>query len=241
MNKPMRKHIRANLWLLGLTLLLCSVVYPLVLLGAAQTPPLHAQAEGSLLYDQEGKAVGSQLIGQNFTHDEYFQPRPSATSPDPYNAEASGASNYAASNPALRARVAEALRSIVKYKGISPTGNSVQKDYELWSRKHPGEKFDAWLRTHPDIELEPVPADLVMASASGLDPHITLANALYQLDRVADKWAQISGRDKAQVRTEIEELLHQHAAAPLGGLVGVELVNVLEVNLALHDRYQPGS
>jgi K+-transporting ATPase ATPase C chain len=99
--------------------------------------------------------------------------------------------------------------------------------------------FDLWRQEHPEAELEVVPADLVMASGSGLDPHITLKNALYQLDRVAGKWAEKTKRNPAQVRTEIEALLGEMAAAPLGGLVGEKLVNVLEVNLALHQRFRP--
>jgi K+-transporting ATPase ATPase C chain len=78
---------------------------------------------------------------------------------------------------------------------------------------------------------------MVMASGSGLDPHITLKNALYQVDRVAARWADTTQRDPAQVRKEIEDLLRQQAEAPLGGLVGVDLINVLEVNLALRERY----
>jgi K+-transporting ATPase ATPase C chain len=84
-----------------------------------------------------------------------------------------------------------------------------------------------------------VPADMVMTSGSGLDPHITLKNALFQLDRVAAKWAEQIKRDPSQVRKEIENMLHQKAEAPLGGLVGVDLVNVLDVNLALKARYEP--
>jgi K+-transporting ATPase ATPase C chain len=99
--------------------------------------------------------------------------------------------------------------------------------------------FDMWLRDHATADLEPVPADMVMASGSGLDPHITLKNALYQLDRVAGKWAAETKSDAAKLRTEIQTLLRQKIEAPLGGLVGVELVNVLEVNLALRDRYRP--
>src|SRR5262249_40637952 len=96
---------------------------------------------------------------------------------------------------------------------------------------------DLWLQEHPQAGLEQVPADMVMASGSGLDPHITLKNAEYQLDRLAAKWAKEMKRDEVQVRKEIGDLLHEHAEAPLGGLVGVKLVNVLEMNLALRDRY----
>ena len=97
--------------------------------------------------------------------------------------------------------------------------------------------FDMWRQEHADADLEPVPADMVMASGSGLDPHITLKNAQYQLDRVAAKWAEKTKRDPARVRAEIEDLVRSKARAPLGGLVGEPLVNVLEVNLELRARY----
>src|SRR5262249_32360431 len=97
--------------------------------------------------------------------------------------------------------------------------------------------FDMWLQDHPEADLEKVPADMVMASGSGLDPQITLKNALYQLDRVAGKWAENTKQDPAKVRKEIEGLLRQKAGAPLAGLAGVPLVNVLEVNLELRNRY----
>jgi K+-transporting ATPase, c chain len=74
-------------------------------------------------------------------------------------------------------------------------------------------------------------------SGSGLDPHITLDNAKYQLDRVASKWAANLKRDPAQVRAEIEQILQGNASAPFGGLVGEQMVNVLEVNLQLRQRY----
>src|SRR5262245_5273996 len=97
--------------------------------------------------------------------------------------------------------------------------------------------FDMWRQEHPNEDLEPVPADMVMASGSGLDPHITLKNALYQLDRVAAKRAADTNRKVDDVRKEIEAILQQKKEAPLGGLVGVDLVNVLEINLALRDKY----
>ncbi|MHB1424822.1 MAG: potassium-transporting ATPase subunit C [Gemmataceae bacterium] len=96
--------------------------------------------------------------------------------------------------------------------------------------------FDMWLQEHPNVELMDAPADLVMASGSGLDPHITLKNAYYQLDRVVDAWAKKTGAKPDEVRKEIEVLLKQKAAAPFGGLAGVELINVLKVNVDLRER-----
>jgi len=97
--------------------------------------------------------------------------------------------------------------------------------------------FDMWRQDYPDADLQDVPGDLVTASGSGLDPHITLANAEFQLDRVAPKWANDTKRDAAAVRNEIEGILQHNASAPFGGLAGEKLVNVLEVNLELCKRY----
>jgi K+-transporting ATPase ATPase C chain len=97
--------------------------------------------------------------------------------------------------------------------------------------------FDMWRQDHPDVALNDVPGDLVTASASGLDPHITLDNAEFQLDRVAAKWADDKKRDVADVRKEIDAILQEKASAPWGGAIGEKLINVLEVNLELHKRY----
>ena len=119
--------------------------------------------------------------------------------------------------------------------------------FTTYSVEHPGRFpapgeissifFDMWRQEHPDVELDPVPGDMLMSSGSGLDPHITLDNAQYQLDRVAAKWAENTKRDPARVRREIEQVLREKAWAPLDGSVGEKLVNVLEVNLALRTRY----
>lgn len=328
----MPQHIRANLWLLVLTLLLCSLIYPLILLGVGQAV-FHDQAQGSLVYEGK-KPIGSRLIAQPFTDKdgnalaEYFQPRPSAVA---YRADASGASNWAASNYKLRERVARALGPIVKYGPNHPKkGQLVGPDIETWFQKdryqgkpgivaqwakeHPDsakawvqgdanklnaeyvvawwtrhhshspapaaeevvgdflasfsaehsgtwpatvehptadgkiEKriepvkegsdiqsvfFDTWRQDHPDEDLEPVPADLVMASGSGLDPHITRKNATYQLPGVAAAWAKKAGGDAHKIRSDIEALIQEKTEAPLGGLIGVDLVNVFELNRAL--------
>ncbi len=304
-------HLRANLWLTCLTLVLCSFFYPALLWVIGREVFPH-QAEGSILAGPDKKPIGSRLIAQPFSREEYFQPRPSAVG---YNAAASGGSNWASSNYLLRDRVARTLGLLVKYRD----GRLLAPDIDTWFHKNPalvnewatghpdvarawanadpghakliedwkktqsgavrdwksansGEPtpadlapaffrdfvknkpgswpkgngdplwsvpavfFDRWLRDHPSADLQPVPADLVMTSGSGLDPHITLKNARYQLDRVAGAWAKILNRDHAKVRQEIEVLLTEIKEAPFGGWFGGPLVNVLEINLALKTR-----
>jgi K+-transporting ATPase ATPase C chain len=383
----MAGHLRANLFLLLGTLVLCSVLYPAALWVIGQSTFRH-QAEGSLIKNSRGEVIGSRLIAQPFKGDEYFQPRPSAAN---YKGDASGASNWGASNYLLRDRVARQLGPIMKYgKGAEAfgkkEGDGIQADIEAWfqkdqyrgkpgivaqwarahpvvaqgwvkddklktayvaswleewkknspdeyakwlkenpstpepkaedvavpffeafsrshggadfivemgdvarafveaSRKRPGwfpsivERktldgqqavkavepvqqgediqgyfFDMWRQEHPDVPLEPVPADMVMASGSGLDPHITLANANYQLKhRVAaaqakkllkirsrKEWEDSFGRPlEEKIREEIVAVLREKKEAPLGGLVGVDLVNVLEVNMAMNVRME---
>src|SRR6266436_2891773 len=114
-------HLRANLWLVVLTLFIGAVLYPAVLLLVGQTC-FHDKAQGSLIAGPDGKPVGSRLIAQPFTGDAYFQPRPSAAS---YNGAASGASNWGASNYLLRERVARQLGPIVKYRSGPKKGQLV--------------------------------------------------------------------------------------------------------------------
>ena len=96
--------------------------------------------------------------------------------------------------------------------------------------------FDMWRQEHAEAKLADLPGDLVMASASGLDPHITLQNAMYQLDRVASKWASDLKRDPAALKKEISTMLEAAAEAPWYGIAGEEFVNVLEVNLELREE-----
>lgn len=122
----------------------------------------------------------------------------------------------------------------VKTVGPVKEGGDIQKLF-----------FDLWLGEHTDVELEKVPADAVMASGSGLDPDITLENAKWQLDNpragggksVAQAWAEATKTGEGEIHKEIEQLLQEKSFAPLGGLVGKPLVNVLEINLALQQKY----
>lgn len=121
--------------------------------------------------------------------------------------------------------------------------------FEKFSIEHPGKFpqsnkyiaslfFDMWRQDHPDAPLQEIPADMVTTSASGLDPHITLENALFQLDRVSTAWAQTLSKDKMQLKKEIEEIVINNASAPWYSFAGSPILNVLEVNLELHRRYQ---
>lgn len=174
------------------------MAYPAVITGLAQVLFPH-QANGSLITDAAGNVVGSELIGQSFTDPGYVWGRPSATSPVPYNAAASSGSNYGPLNPAL----------------IGPDGSVAARIQALQNAN-----LAAGVTT-----TDPIPVDLVTASASGLDPHISPAAALYQAPRVA----AVRGIDVAEVRA----LIDQHTEGRTLWILGEPRVNVLELNLAL--------
>lgn len=190
----MFKHIRALVVLVALTVAVGAVLYPLAVYAVAQGA-FPSSANGSLVTDADGKAIGSRLIAQDFKGDEWFRPRPSAAG---YNAGASGGSNLGASNPKLRERIDEQLKG--ESRGTA------------------------------------VAADAVLASGSGLDPHVTLGNAKQQVERIVTARTK-AGADGAKVRAAADAVLSELAFVPLGGLVGGEpLVNVLEANLELARR-----
>ena len=186
----MKNILRPALVLFFILTLLTGVAYPLLITGVAQTL-FPAQASGSIIM-RDGKALGSELIGQNFTDPKHFWGRPSATGQMPYNAAESGGSNQGPLNPALTDAV----------KG----------------------RIEA-LRTLDPGNTKSVPVDLVTASASGLDPHISPAAAKYQVSRVAK--ARGLAADKAQALVDAQTEL------PLLGFLGESRVNVLKLNLAL--------
>jgi potassium-transporting ATPase KdpC subunit len=332
------RNIVKSLMLLTATVLVCAIAYPVAVWAIAQAF-FPFTANGSMVNGPDGKQVGSLLIAQPFTKDEYFWPRPSAAS---YDASAGTSSALSASNYALRDRVARMLGPIVKYKSGPEAGQLVAPDVEAWFQKdqfqgqphlvaqwadnhnelaqgwvsadpthaqavtdwskshksvvddwikqNPGTPqpqpsdlavlyfenfskddpgkfpssvikqlpngksqtdiepvasgsdvqsifFDMWRQDHPDAPLQDVPADMVTTSASGLDPHITLDNAEYQLDRVAQKWVADKKLDPKRVRDQIDQILQENASAALGGLAGEKFVNVLQVNLQLASRF----
>src|SRR6202047_2982787 len=127
----MSRYLSKTLLLLTFSVVICCIVYPLALWAVGQTL-FPFEANGSILTGPDSKPVGSRLIAQPFTKDEYFQPRPSAAS---YDASASASSTLAASNYMLRNRVASALGPIVKYKSGPKAGQLVAPDIEAWFRQ----------------------------------------------------------------------------------------------------------
>jgi K+-transporting ATPase ATPase C chain len=191
------RQLRPAILLTLLLTLLAGILYPLVTTGVAQAL-FPSQANGSLVY-QNGKAVGSRLIGQYWTQPQYFHGRPSATlnlqsTPAPYEADNSGGSNLGPTNSALTQTVQQRITALKQENPDVPAGT-------------------------------PIPVDLVTASASGLDPDISLAAAYYQIPRVA----KARGMSQATVRAIVD----QHVTGRFLGLFGEPRVNVLDLNLAL--------
>ena len=174
--------------------ILLGVVYPLVMTGICQVL-FPYRSNGSLIISG-GKVIGSELIGQNFTKPEYFQPRPSAAGSDGYDATSSGGSNYGPTNQKLIDRV---KASVVKFRKENP-------------------EFTG-----------PLPADLVTASASGLDPHLSPDSAAAQAPRVA--------KARGVPLDQVTRVIAQFTEVPDLGLLGEPRVNVLKLNLALDQQF----
>ncbi|MBU0965172.1 MAG: potassium-transporting ATPase subunit KdpC [Proteobacteria bacterium] len=183
------KNIQSAILLFFVFTFLLGGVYPAMVTGCAQLffPRL---AAGSLIADKNGRPIGSSLIGQPFSADHYFWPRPSATGGHSYNPLASGGSN------------------------LGPTNSSFLKLVENRVRKF-----------HATGIVLPIPSDLVLASASSLDPHISPDAALAQIPRIA------KARGISEI--ELQQIVTTHVEDRQWGILGEPRVNVLALNLAL--------
>lgn len=185
-------HLGAIARIIGATLVICSLLYPLAIfiLGQAASP---RTANGWLLPDGTGNIIGSEIIAQGFTKPYYFWPRPSAVD---FNAAAAGGTNFGPANPALKERAMTLLTRLGTIPG------------------------------------HPIPVDLVTASGSGLDPHITLSAAEYQAPRVA----QARGVPEELVRSILKEQSRKSERV----FSAEPVVNVLMVNLELDKKLGTG-
>lgn len=175
--------------------ILLGLVYPLTITGIAQVA-FPQKANGSLIVENN-QVVGSSLIGQKFDKPEYFNSRPSAVD---YNASGSGASNFSPTNKKFVAQVEARVKSEKEKvkRNLSP--------------------FTSHISPY-------IPADMVLTSASGLDPHISIENAKLQAKRVA----KIRNISEAQM----QKLIKENTDHELLGIWGQEGVNVLKLNIAL--------
>ena len=193
------KHIRPAIVMILAMTVLTGLVYPLAITGIAQLV-FPWQANGSLVR-KDGKVIGSALIGQNFSSARYFHGRPSATTgPDPKDPNKTIAVPYNAANSG-GSNLGPTSRQLVEH---------VQARAEALAKENPG---------------TPIPVDLVTSSASGLDPDITPAGALFQVPAVA--------KARGLPEREVRRLVEAHITGRLLGVIGEPHVNVLKLNLAL--------
>jgi K+-transporting ATPase ATPase C chain len=195
----MLQHIRPAIVMIICMTVITGLAYPLAMTGIAQAV-FHRQANGSLI-EKDGKVIGSALIGQNFVDEKYFHGRLSATTDtDPNDATKTVPAPYNAGNSSG--------------SNLGPTSKALVDRVKEDTAKLAAENPNA-----------PVPVDLVTTSASGLDPDITPAAALFQVPRVA------KARGLAEDR--VRQLVEAHIAGRIVGIIGEPHVNVLQLNMAL--------
>ncbi len=195
----MTNHLRPAVMMIVVMTVITGLVYPLAITGIAQLV-FPWQANGSLIREN-GKVIGSALIGQDFTSARYFHGRPSATTEtDPKDPTKTIAVPYAADNSSG--------------SNLGPTSKAlidrVKADAARLAAENPG---------------VPIPVDLVTTSASGLDPDITPAGALFQVPAVA--------KARNLPVSDVRRLVEDHITGRLFGIIGEPHVNVLKLNLAL--------
>jgi K+-transporting ATPase ATPase C chain len=242
----MWKEILPGLRIKIFMMVVLGVVYPLAMTGISQVM-FPKQANGSLIA-VGGKVVGSEIIGQNFAKPEYFHPRPSSAGSG-YDATASSGSNLGPTSAKLihgTTKMDDKKNEVVDYDGINLRIVHYCLENEIpYESSMPLDRFKGADGNLDDVKLikafnddkapliftpkAPIAADAVTASSSGLDPHISPANAEAQASRVA-KARGISVDQANQIVARFTE-------GPDLGLLGEPRVNVLKLNLAMDQQF----
>jgi len=241
----MLKELRPAFLMMVVMTVLTGLIYPAVVTVVSQV--LFAEQANGSLVTVNGQVVGSRLIGQGFTRPEYFHPRPSAAGAG-YDPTATGGSNLGPTSAKLFNGAIKTEKGVdsVAYDGIKVRIVHYSLENEIpFDSSTPLEAFKDASGNLDDVKLIKafsdqktpliftprtlLPADAVTASASGLDPHVSPRNAELQIPRVA----KARGVSVDQVRSVVE----QHTGGRSLGLFGEPYVNVLEVNLALDERF----
>lgn len=209
----MAKQLLISIRITLVMLLVVSGVYPLVVWGLSQVAFRH-QANGSLITNAQGQVVGSELLAQGFTKPEYFHPRPSAAGGG-YDPTASSGTNLGPTSDKLINGIHKKLPNgkddPTNFDGIKDLAAAYRKDNGL-------------------ADSTPVPVDAVTRSASGLDPHISPANAELQIARI--------GRARGVSEEVVRGLVQQSTQGRSLGFLGEPVVNVLTLNVTL-DKAAP--
>ncbi len=230
----LRRQLLTALLVTVALIVLLGIVYPLVVTGVAQIA-FPDRANGSLI-KRNDQVIGSSLIGQNFTDKNgnpdlhYFQPRPSAAGANGYDPTASGASSLGPSNPKLIGTCNPVPDTDANGKPkVDAEGNPVNKKNPDGSLVcDPGTVPQRAAAYRKAYGLGPgvlVPVDAVTASASGLDPDISVANAMIQ--------APVVARNRGLPVQTVLNLVNAHTNGRQLAVLGEKTVNVLDLNLAL--------
>ncbi len=226
--------------------ILTGLLYPAVMTGLSEVI-FPKQANGSLV-TVNGKVVGSSLIGQPFAKPEYFHPRPSAAG-NGYDATQSGGTNLGPTSAKLihgTTKMDDKKNEVVDFDGIDDRIVHYCVDNDIpYTSSVPLDQFKDSQGNLDDVKLikafnddkaplaftpkEPIPPDAVTASASGLDPHISPANAAMQAARVA--------KPRSISADQVKPLIAQFTERPDWGFFGEPRVNVLLLNVALDQRF----
>lgn len=186
-------------------LLICGLLFPVILTGLSAVIFPH-QAEGSLV-EADGKAVGARYVGQDFTADHFMKCRPSAYHYNTYTVGEDGAAYYLDGS---------------EFAGLSSGSNNYGPSNPALAERVRAD-IAAFLDANPSVKREDIPTDLLTASGSGLDPHISPASAAVQLPALAEA----SGLSMER----LEEIVAANTEGKVLGVFGEETVNVLGVNL----------
>jgi potassium-transporting ATPase KdpC subunit len=241
------KELKPAFLMMLVMTVLTGLLYPAIITGITQVL-FKDQANGSLIV-KDGQVIGSRLIGQSFTKDEYFHPRPSSAGSG-YDPTATAGSNLGPTSAKLfngTTKVDDKTKQeVVDFDGIKTRVVHYCVDNGLpYESSIPLEQFKGDKGNLDDVKLiktfgddkaplmfackTPIPADAVTASASGIDPHISPRNAEIQAERVA--------KARGASVDQVQAIVAEHIEDRTWGILGEPRVNVLELNLALDERF----
>lgn len=195
--KTLKTVLPKAIYILLVMTLICGIIYPLVVTGISQLF-FKEKANGSII-EVNGKKYGSELLGQQFTGDKYLWGRIMNINTTTFQDEKGNAVMYAAPS------------------NLSPASDKYKRLV--------AERVERIKKSNPDMQVDKIPVDLVTCSGSGMDPHISVAAAQYQIKRIA--------KSRNMTNQDVQKIIDKYTTGRFAGIFGEKVVNVLKVNLAL--------